>query len=78
MQTQKVAQGTGVVKAIDTANGTVTLHHHAIAAIHWPAMTMTFKVDPSSPLKRVKVGEEVTFTLRTDGMYGTVAIAPAQ
>lgn len=79
MQMRKVAQGTGVIKAIDTAKGTVTIQHQAIASIHWPAMTMTFKADPPSLLKRVKVGEKVAFTLHPNGMHSTVtAIAPAK
>jgi Cu/Ag efflux protein CusF len=73
----QTAQGVGVVKAIDTAKGTVTIQHQAIASIHWPAMTMTFKADPRSLLKSVKVGEKVHFTLRPVGKDSTVtAITP--
>ncbi|MEY2161247.1 MULTISPECIES: copper-binding protein [Pseudomonadota] len=72
------AQGVGIVKAIDTAKATITLQHQAIAAIGWPAMTMTFKVDPPMLLQRVKVGESVRFTLHPAGMASTVtAIGPA-
>ncbi|MFK2902859.1 copper-binding protein [Dyella ginsengisoli] len=72
------AQGVGIVKATDTAKGTITLQHQAIAAIGWPAMTMTFKVDPPTLLAKVKVGEKVQFTLHPDGMASTVtAIRPA-
>lgn len=78
-QMQKAAQSTGVIKAIDTAKGSVTIQHQAIESIHWPAMTMTFKADPPSLLNRVKVGEKVHFTLHPDGMHSTVTtIAPAQ
>lgn len=35
-------------------------------------MTMTFKADPPSLLKDVKVGEKVNFTLHPDGMNSTV------
>ena len=80
MQTTKPtqAQGVGIVKAIDTTKGTITLQHQAIAAIGWPAMTMTFKVDPPSLLTKVKVGESVRFTLHPAGMASTVtAISPA-
>lgn len=79
MQKGGTAEGAGVVKAIDTAKGTVTIQHQAIASIHWPAMTMTFQADPPSLLKRIKVGEKVTFTLHPDGMHSTVtAVVPAQ
>lgn len=35
-------QAVGVVKAIDAANGKVTIEHEPIAALQWPAMTMRF------------------------------------
>jgi Cu(I)/Ag(I) efflux system protein CusF len=73
------AQGVGVVKAVDTPKGTVTLQHEAIAAIGWPAMTMTFKLASPDLLKGVKVGDKVRFSLHPAGMASTVtAIAPAQ
>ena len=56
------AQGTGVVKAVDAKAGAITLHHGPIAALKWPAMTMTFKASPEV-LKSAKVGKTVTFTL---------------
>ena len=68
----QTAQGTGMVEAVDTSKGTVTIKHQAIASIHWPAMTMTFKADPPSLLKNIKVGEKVNFTLHPDGMNSTV------
>jgi len=73
------AQGTGMVKAIDTAKGTITLQHEAIASIGWPAMTMPFKVASPELLKQVKVGDKVQFTLHPAGMASTVtSITPAQ
>ncbi len=75
----QTAQATGVIEAIDTAKRTVTIKHQAIPSIHWPAMTMTFKADPPSLLKGLKVGERVNFTLHPAGMNSTVtAIAPAK
>ena len=72
-------QGVGVVKAIDTAKGAVTLQHEAIAAIGWPAMTMPFKVASPDLLKHVKVGDKVQFTLRQASAGSTVtAIKPIQ
>lgn len=72
------AQGIGVVKAVDTAKGTITLQYQAIATIGWPAMTMTFKADPLALLQKVKVGDKVKFTLHPAGMASTVtAISPA-
>jgi Cu(I)/Ag(I) efflux system protein CusF len=66
------AQGTGVVKAIDTARDTITLQHEAITSIGWPAMTMAFKVASPDVLKITKVGDKVKFTLRPAGMDSTV------
>ena len=75
----QTAQGTGVVEAIDTAKGTVTIKHQAIASIHWPAMTMTFKANPPNLLKDVNVGEKVNFTLHPAGANSTVtAITPVK
>ena len=72
-------QGVGVVKAVDTAKNTITLQHEAIAAIGWPAMTMTFKLASPDLLKGVKVGDKVRFSLHPAGIASTVtAIAPAQ
>jgi len=65
-------QGVGIVKAIDTAKGTITLQHEAIAAIHWPAMTMAFKMASPDMAKSVKVGDEVQFIVRPNGMDSTV------
>ncbi|WP_343162744.1 copper-binding protein [Oleiagrimonas sp. C23AA] len=71
------AHGTGVVKAIDTAKGTITLQHQAIPSIGWPAMTMAFKANPPGLLQKVKVGDTVRFTLHPAGMASTVtAISP--
>lgn len=73
----QTARGTGVVEAIDTVKGTVTIKHQVIASIHWPAMTMTFKADPQNLLKDVRIGEKVNFTLQSAGMHSTVtAITP--
>jgi len=71
------AQGQGVVKAVDTAKGTITLQHDAIPTIHWPAMTMPFKVATPHMLQAVKVGDRVRFTIHPAGMDSTVtAIKP--
>lgn len=73
------AQGTGIVKAIDTSKNTVTLQHQAIASIGWPAMTMAFKVASPDLLKTVKVGDKVQFSLHPAGMDSMVtAIKPMQ
>jgi Cu(I)/Ag(I) efflux system protein CusF len=61
---QTTARGVGIVKAIDTVHGTITLQHQPIAALKWPAMTMAFKAASPDLLKAIKVGDRVQFTLR--------------
>ncbi|TAM13095.1 MAG: copper-binding protein [Nevskiaceae bacterium] len=66
------ATGTGVVEAVDQAQGAVTIKHQAIAALDWPAMTMAFKAANAELLKEVKVGEKIGFGLHAQGMNGTL------
>lgn len=78
MQHPQEAQGVGIVKAIDTANGTITLQHQAIASIGWPAMTMTFKVASPDLLQVAKIGDTVKFILHPSGMTSTVTSITVQ
>lgn len=39
----------------------ITLSHEPVPAIGWPAMTMTFKLDPPALAKGMKVGDRVGF-----------------
>lgn len=57
----KTGTGEGVITAIDTQVGTVTIKHQAIPEIGWGAMTMTFTATPASLLVGRKVGENVRF-----------------
>ena len=68
-------EGTGVVKKIDAAAGTVTLDHDPIRALNWPAMTMAFKVPDKAVLDQMKVGAKVRFLL--SGGQTIVAVRPA-
>lgn len=63
---QTGAEAAGQIKAIDTKNAKVTIHHGPIQSLGWPAMTMTFQVNPEL-LKAVKVGQNVKFTLKSPG-----------
>jgi Cu(I)/Ag(I) efflux system protein CusF len=60
-QTAKTAKGTGVVTEINAKNGSLTIQHEPIAAFGWPAMTMSFKANPVTLLKGVKVGQKIGF-----------------
>ena len=55
--------GTGVVQAIDRANGKVKLTHDPIAALGWPKMTMFFRLKDGSLADQVKEGARVEFSL---------------
>ncbi|MBI3437876.1 MAG: copper-binding protein [Proteobacteria bacterium] len=57
------AEGQGVVRAVNVQQGTVTIQHEAIAALHWPAMTMTFPVQSATLLNGIAVGAHVHFVL---------------
>jgi Cu(I)/Ag(I) efflux system protein CusF len=71
----RTGEGQGVVKAVDIDAGTITLHHGPVAALGWPAMTMTFKAAPAL-LQGVKPGQKVTFTVADGETPEVVALAP--
>ena len=72
-----MADGAGVVTAVDAKAGTVTIHHGPIAKLSWPAMTMAFKASPPTLLQGLKAGQSVTFTLMQMGGSTTLtAIQP--
>jgi Cu(I)/Ag(I) efflux system protein CusF len=66
-QSSEPVIGSGVVKSIDKAQGTVTLAHDPIKSINWPSMTMAFKVRNKASLDSVKTGARVDFTLEKVG-----------
>lgn len=68
--------GVGVVKKLDARGGSVTLQHGPIAALNWPAMTMTFKADPSL-LQSVKAGDKVEFVLKAGASPEVISLKPA-
>ena len=71
------AKGTGTVKAIDKAAGTITLDHGPIAEANWPAMTMAFKAAPAL-LDSVAVGDKVAFDLKLESGSGEVTAISKQ
>lgn len=72
------AEGRGVVNAVDSDAGTITLSHDPIPALDWPAMRMAFAVGPSLSLEGIEPGARVTFSLeKTGDAYTVTAIAPA-
>jgi Cu(I)/Ag(I) efflux system protein CusF len=72
-----MADGEGTVKALDLQAGTVTIQHGAIAALKWPAMTMTFKAANPGLLRGVRVGQTARFRLmQMGGAISLTAIQP--
>jgi Cu/Ag efflux protein CusF len=56
---------TGKITAVDATAGTVTLDHQAIPAVGWDAMSMTFTASDPMMLKDLKVGDAVSFELKS-------------
>lgn len=61
----KMAKGSGTVKAIDPASGTITLAHGPIPEANWPAMTMAFKAGPAVT-GAAKPGDKVNFDVKLE------------
>jgi Cu/Ag efflux protein CusF len=55
--------GTGIVRAVDKANGKVKLTHDPIAAMGWPAMTLSFRLKDNALADQLKAGDKVEFSL---------------
>lgn len=69
--------GEGIVVAMDSNSGVVTLQHDPIPALNLPAATMEFKVNPATLLDAIKVGDKVCFDLTmTDDGGEITAIKP--
>lgn len=68
----KTGKASGVVTGVDSKANSVTIKHGPIAAVGWPAMTMTFKATPASLLKGVKTGDKVDFTVKVQGQDNEV------
>ncbi|WP_213713322.1 copper-binding protein [Cedecea lapagei] len=56
----KVYKTEGVVKTL-TADS-VSIAHHPVAELGWPAMTMTFALPKDGSLPAFKVGEKIAFS----------------
>lgn len=67
-QKEKLGHTTGKVVQIDAARSRITIAHHAVPALGWPAMTMTFK-SSAQKLQGIKAGDQVDFAFyaRSDG-----------
>lgn len=52
-------KATGVVKAVDSSKGTVTLAHGPVKSLNWLAMTMSFVVKDKRLFDNLTVGKKV-------------------
>jgi len=77
-QVAKTGKGVGVITAIDSKAHTLTIKHGPIPAVSWPAMTMTFKANPPTLLKGLRLGERIGFDMKTRGMAAEVTSVRAQ
>lgn len=67
----------GVVEAVDVAAKKVTITHEPVAALKWPAMTMTFNA-PTVDMGGLKQGDHVVFAFTSSGMDGTITAITRQ
>ena len=59
-QKAKLGHTTGKVLQIDAAHSQVTITHHPVPELGWPAMTMGFRAS-SQQLRGIKAGDLVDF-----------------
>lgn len=57
----------GTVKSVDAAKGSVSIAHGAVQSLHWPAMTMTFRLKDKAMAGDLKPGDKVDFSFVQSG-----------
>jgi len=73
---EKSATARGVISAVDTEGGKITIEHEPIASLGWPGMNMGFSASPAL-IEQAKVGDRVEFDMVVTGSAGEVtAIRP--
>ena len=65
------ASANGTITAIDPVAKTITIDHGPVAALEWPAMTMTFQA-PGVDLSGFEQGDRISFEISASGMAATV------
>jgi Cu(I)/Ag(I) efflux system membrane fusion protein len=68
------ATSRGIITAVNTAGGTVTISHEAIPAMRWPAMAMTFKLAQPGMARGLRKGLRVTFAVETRPRGGSYVV----
>jgi Cu/Ag efflux protein CusF len=69
-------QFVGVVKAVDTETGRITIAYEPVEAINWPAGTQPFPVAKTALMTGVTVGEKVTFNLESGHISALKSLDP--
>lgn len=67
----KQGHTTGKILRIDSTAGTITIAHHKVEALGWPAMTMTFRAGRSE-LRDIQVGNRVEFTFEVRNGFAVI------
>ena len=62
-----IHKASGTVKKVDREANMVTLAHGPIQTLHWPAMTMAFKVRDRQLFEKLAVGRKVDVELVQNG-----------
>lgn len=65
------ASASGTITAIDPVAKTITIDHGPVAALEWPAMTMTFQA-PGVDLSGFEQGDRISFEFSASGRAATV------
>jgi len=60
-------EGTGIVNSLMAGHGMIDITHDPIAALSWPAMTMSFLTIEGLSLDGITAGDRVQFSLIEDG-----------
>ncbi|MGQ3122467.1 copper-binding protein [Variovorax sp.] len=63
----RIHEADAVVKAVDAAQGKVTLAHGPVKSLGWPAMTMAFAVKDKALLDKLAVGKKVHVGFQKEG-----------
>lgn len=68
---------TGVIKAIDTAAGRVTIAYDEVDALNWPPGTTPFAVEKPALMSGLSVGEKVRFNVESQQISAIEPIGPS-
>lgn len=66
----------GEIRKVDLANKKITIKHGDIKNLDMPGMTMVFQVKDPAMLDKVKVGDQVRFTVEKAG--GAIVVTEIQ